>query len=137
MNSICIFLKIICTIVILYFRKYYLTLQTRIKNEIKENLLSSNSSNRNLLSLEQDIVNYNINNVSFIANDITQVNTFNIIKNNMNVIVAFKEPSKFYSASKIQSRKRSVDSPDMNDDILYNDKFETPKKKKTKKSICS
>ncbi len=133
MNSFCLLSKLISTILILYFRKYFLTLQKRIKNEVKENLLSPESSFHNLLSLDQTI-SYNINNDSIITNDKTQINTFNYIKNNVNFIVTKNEPSKFYSASKIDSRKRSFDSYDRNDDCFSNDKFETPKKIKTKNS---
>ena len=72
-------------------------------------------------------------------NENTQINTFNYIKNNVSVILNANEKSRFNTDFKKQNNimKTMEDSPEVHQEILFNDKFETPKKIKYKTSDCS
>jgi len=138
LNTLGIVLKTISTILIIYYRKYLITIFKRMKNESIEQFLSSNSSFNNIVYIDQTS-NSNFQNISMMRNDNTQINTFNYIKNNVHVILNTNDQSRFHTDSKIQNNimKTIDESPDTHQGTLFNDKFETPKKTRFKPSEYS
>jgi hypothetical protein len=138
LNTLGIVIKTITTISILYYRKYLFTIFKRIRNESIEQFLSSNSSFNNIVYIDQTF-NSNFQNISMLRNENTQINTFNYIKNNVNVILNTNDKGRFHTDFKKHNSimKTMDDSPDVHQEVLFNDKFETPKKMKFKTSDCS
>jgi len=131
---ICIVLKINITITILYFRKYLLSLHNRIRNEARENFLSSDSSLINNNPLLENSSIWGINCDSMYGEEKNTLNAFMDINKNMESFLL--RPDSVYSRhnyeNKIDYRPITFnESPEIIDGT-YHDKFDTPKNIKTK-----